>query len=265
VGKTQINAGTGNSMTPKQQIKYIHGWIKKYAKRNSIKTLVVGISGGIDSAVVSTLCAMTGLPTRVLSMPIKQSKATHNLSQAHGKWLTDRYPNVTFETIDLTATFKQFEKCFVSGNELAEANSRSRLRMMTLYHAAQETHGIVVGTGNKVEDFGVGFYTKYGDGGVDISPIGDCMKTEVWAMGWELGIMLEIINAAPTDGLWADGRTDEDQIGMTYPELEVMMQIAAAGFDTAPKDRKKMKRYQELRARNMHKMMPIPVCKFKEL
>jgi NAD+ synthase len=264
VGEIKINASTRHYMTPRNRIKYIQSWIKKYAKANKIETLVVGVSGGIDSAVVSTLCANTGLPTYVLSMPIKQSKATHSLSQAHGKWLTDRYSNVTFETIDLTPTFKQFEKCF-GKNALAEANSRSRLRMMTLYHAAQETHGIVVGTGNKVEDFGVGFFTKYGDGGVDISPIGDCWKTEVWAMGHELGILTEIITAAPTDGLWADGRTDEDQLGMTYPELETMMQMDAAGFDTAPKDRKKMKRYQELRARNLHKMQPIPVCKIEEL
>jgi len=136
--------------------------------------------------------------------------------------------------------------------------------MMTLYQIAQCNSGIVVGTGNRVEDFGVGFFTKYGDGGVDISPIGDCMKTDVWAMGRELGVMSEIVDAAPTDGLWADGRTDEDQLGMTYPELETMMQLDAAGFEAAPQDRKKLKRYRELRAQNMHKMTSIPVCKFEE-
>lgn len=254
-------------MTPKQRIKYIIQWIKSYATKNKIKTLVVGVSGGIDSAVVSTLCARTGLPTIAVTMPIKQSKHTHALSLAHAQWLATQFDNVEDYNIDLTPTFRQFEKTMVANfdNELAFANSRSRLRMMTLYQIAQANSGIVVGTGNRVEDFGVGFFTKYGDGGVDISPIGDCWKTEVWAMGHELGIMTEIITAAPTDGLWTDGRTDEDQLGMTYPELEIMMQMDAAGFDTAPNDRKKMKRYQELRAQNMHKMMPIPVCKFKEL
>jgi NAD+ synthase len=254
-------------MTPKQRINYITKWIRDYAKKNKIKTLVVGVSGGIDSAVVSTLCARTGIDTYAVCMPIKQSKHTHALSTAHAYWLTTQYPNATNFTVDLTPTFRQFEKAMgdVFDNELAFANSRSRLRMMTLYQIAQANSGIVVGTGNKVEDFGVGFFTKYGDGGVDISPIGDCWKTDVWAMGHELGIMTEIITAAPTDGLWADGRTDEDQIGMTYPQLETMMQMDTAGFDPAPQDRKKMKRYQELRARNMHKMTPIPVCKFEEL
>jgi NAD+ synthase len=253
-------------MTPKQRINHITKWIKSYAVKHKIKTLVVGVSGGIDSAVVSTLCARTGLPTIAVTMPIKQSKHTHTLSLAHAQWLATQFDNVDDYNIDLTPTFKQFEKTMVANfdNELAYANSRSRLRMMALYQIAQANSGIVVGTGNKVEDFGVGFFTKYGDGGVDISPIGDCWKTEVWAMGHELGIMTEIITAAPTDGLWADGRTDEDQIGMTYPELETMMQMDEAGFDTAPKDRKKLKRYQELRARNLHKMQPIPVCKIEE-
>ena len=254
-------------MTPKQRINYITKWIKSYATKHKIKTLVVGVSGGIDSAVVSTLCARTGIYTMAVCMPIYQSKHTHELSTAHAYWLTTQFDNAENYTVDLTPTFKQFEKAMdtVFDNELAFANSRSRLRMMTLYQIAQSNSGIVVGTGNRVEDFGVGFFTKYGDGGVDISPIGDCMKTDVWAMGHELGIMTEIITAAPTDGLCADGRTDEDQIGMTYPELETMMQMDEAGFDTAPKDRKKLKRYQQLRARNMHKMMPIPVCKFEEL
>jgi NAD+ synthase len=264
VGKTKVNAGTNNNMTPRNRIKHIQTWIKKYAKVNRIETLVVGISGGIDSAVVSALCANTGLPTYVLSMPIKQSRATHSLSQAHGKWLTDRYSNVTFETIDLTPTFKQFEKCF-GRNALAEANSRSRLRMMTLYHAAQETHGIVVGTGNRVEDFGVGFFTKYGDGGVDISPIGDCLKTQVWEMGQELEILPEIVSAAPTDGLWDDGRTDESQLGMTYPELEHAMALHNDHCVYDPlaltkTEKAQLKKFREIRSRNMHKMIPIPVC-----
>ena len=261
-------------MTPRQRINHITKWIKNYATRNKIKTLVVGVSGGIDSAVVSTLCARTGIHTMAVSMPIRQSKHTHELSVKHAYWLTTQFDNAENYTVDLTPTFKQFEKATsdLFANELAFANSRSRLRMMTLYQIAQATSGIVVGTGNKVEDFGVGFFTKYGDGGVDISPIGDCMKTDVWAMGRELGIMPEIIDAAPTDGLWADGRTDEDQIGMTYPELERMMaldflkraNIVDSDMPSSAKlsadDRKKLKRYQELRARNLHKMQPIPVC-----
>lgn len=264
-------------MTPKEKIKYIVKWIRDYAKQHKIETLVVGISGGIDSAVVSALCAETGLRTVALSMPIKQSKQTHSLSQRQCVWLVNKYENAEFYTLDLTATFKQFEKLTVMfDNDLAYANSRSRLRMTTLYQVAQAYGGIVVGTGNKVEDFGVGFFTKYGDGGVDISPIGDCLKTDVWAMGQELGVIEDIITAAPTDGLWDDGRTDEDQIGMTYPELERMMTLDflkrckavdsdMPGSAKLSKDeRAKLKRYQELRTRNMHKMTPIPVCKFKE-
>ena len=168
------------------------------------------------------------------------------------------------KTIDLTPAFKQFEKATADGvyNDLAYANSRARLRMMTLYQIAQSIQGIVVGTGNRVEDFGVGFFTKYGDGGVDISPIGDCMKTEVWAMGQELGLLQAIIDAPPTDGLWEDGRTDEDQLGMTYPELELaMLQDTNSDLATTPQQKKNFRRYREIRATNLHKMLPIPVCK----
>ena len=249
-------------MTPKQRITHITRWIKNYARTHKIRTLVVGISGGIDSAVVSTLCAKTGLPTVAISMPIRQSRATHSLSLAHGEWLNKQFENACHVTIDLTPTFRQFEKCFPSGSDLALANSRSRLRMMCLYQTAQDHGGIVVGTGNRVEDFGVGFFTKYGDGGVDISPIGDCMKTDVWAMGRELGIYQEIIDAAPTDGLWDDGRTDEAQLGMTYEELEMMMRWDESGEVPAPADRVRLRRYREIRARNLHKMQPIPVCTF---
>lgn len=253
-------------MSPKQQINHITRWIKSYAKQHRVQTLVVGVSGGIDSAVVSTLCARTGLSTVVVSMPIHQSKTTHSLSMAQGQWLTEHFENVRHHQIDLTPTFRQFERLFEGGSELALANSRARLRMMTLYQIAQDQHGIVVGTGNKVEDFGVGFYTKYGDGGVDISPIGDCMKTQVWSMGRELGILEEIITAAPTDGLWADSRTDEDQLGMSYPELEVMMHLDTLMDDNIERmsmsreQKAKLRRYQQLRARNLHKMQPIPVC-----
>ena len=255
-------------MTPKQRITHITRWIKSYAAKNRLQTLVVGVSGGIDSAVVSTLCARTGLPTIAVSMPIHQSAATHSLSMAHGSWLTERFDNARHHQVDLTPTFRQFERCFPAGSELAFANSRSRLRMMCLYQIAQDNAGIVVGTGNRVEDFGVGFFTKYGDGGVDISPIGDCMKTAVWAMGRELGIIQEIIDAAPTDGLWDDGRTDESQLGMTYPELEECMQLDHLMDDEieirslSKTQRSRLKRYRDIRSRNLHKMTPIPVCRF---
>ena len=252
-------------MKPQQRIEKIVKWISAYAQKHKISTLVVGISGGIDSSVVSTLCARTGINTIAVSMPIRQSKATHALSLDHGQWLLDNFTNVSHEVVDLTSPFKHFEKALDGfSSELAFANSRARLRMMCLYQIAQSHGGIVVGTGNRVEDFGVGFFTKYGDGGVDISPIGDCMKTDVWAMGECLNIDPAIIAAPPTDGLWADERTDQDQLGMTYAELETMMQMSEAGFKVAAKDRAKMKRYLELRAQNMHKMQPIPVCTFKK-
>lgn len=245
--------------------KQISKWIKDYAKKNRIKTLVVGVSGGIDSAVVSTLCAYTGLPTIVLSLPIKQNKKLHNLSLRHCEWLTEHFDNVKHINIDLTCVFKAFEKQLnkVScDNILAYANSRSRLRMMTLYQVAQSNNGIVVGTGNKVEDFGVGFFTKYGDGGVDISPIGDLMKTEVWQLGRDLDILQDIIDAPPTDGLWDDGRNDENQLGMAYADLEIaMVQDELNLVVDSAKDKKNLKRYREIRARNLHKMLPIPVFK----
>ena len=249
-------------MTPKKRINHITRWIKSYATKNKIDTLVVGVSGGIDSAVVSTLCARTGLYTIAVSMPIRQSEHTHDLSMRHGEWLKDNFELVDHYVIDLTPTFEQFEHATrVFSDELAYANSRARLRMATLYQLAQANNGIVVGTGNRVEDFGVGFYTKYGDGGVDISPIGDCMKTEVWAMGRELGVLPEIIDAAPTDGLWADGRTDEDQLGMTYADLETAMHIDEGRIQCNDKSsNSNLKRYREIRARNLHKMQPIPVC-----
>ena len=250
-------------MTPRQRINHITRWIKSYATKNKIDTLVVGVSGGIDSAVVSTLCARTGLYTIAVSMPIRQSEHTHDLSVRHGQWLVNNFEHADHFVIDLTPAFEQFETATrVFSDELAYANSRSRLRMMTLYQLAQANSGLVVGTGNRVEDFGVGFFTKYGDGGVDISPIGDCLKTEVWGMGRELGVIQEIIDAAPTDGLWADGRTDEDQIGMTYPELELAMDMDSSVWLEKPskEQARNLKQYREIRARNMHKMQAIPVC-----
>lgn len=248
-----------------QKIKYITSWIKKYADENKIKTLVVGISGGIDSAVVSALCAKTKINTVAVSMPILQNKHTHSLSLIQGEWLCKNFPNIVKHvTINLTPIFQSFQKTMEEyQNTLSFANSRSRLRMVTLYHIAQSNNGIVVGTGNKVEDFGVGFFTKYGDGGVDISPIGDCLKTEVWEMGKELGVISDIINAEPTDGLWDDNRTDKMQLGMSYTELEKLMQINAEAENTqlTVKEKKNLKKYKEIRNRNIHKMFPIPVCK----
>ena len=255
-------------MKSKKRIKIIVDWIKSYAEKHNIQTLVVGVSGGIDSAVVSTLCARTGIHTLAVSMPIRQSEHTHNLSLKHCEWLLENFDFTDHYNIDLTPVFDQFEKATeLYGHELAYANSRSRLRMMTLYQIAQANNGIVVGTGNRVEDFGVGFFTKYGDGGVDISPIADCLKTEVWDMGRELGVLKEIIEAEPTDGLWADGRTDQDQLGMDYAELERMMAL-----DEQPKkkilrsvsqsDFAKLQQYRRLRRQNLHKMRPIPVCRF---
>jgi NAD+ synthase len=252
-------------------------WIKDYAKKAKVNTLVIGISGGIDSSVVSTLCAKTGMKTVVVQMPIRQNKKLDNRSSLHASWLLERFDNVTHMNMDLTPVFNAFEKkvdpfCGISDDtydtyELASANSRARLRMMALYQIAQCHGGIVIGTGNKVEDFGVGFFTKYGDGGVDISPIGDCLKTEVWAMARELGIEQEIIDAPPTDGLWDDGRTDESQLGMTYPELEHAMALDNADncvYDPlalTKTEKAQLKKYREIRARNMHKMNPIPVFK----
>ena len=200
-------------------------WISDYAKENEISTLVIGVSGGVDSAVTSTLCAETGLRTIALSMPIHQRKSQNDLSLSHCNWLKSNWNNVETDIIDLSETFDSISLALGSkGNsEMALANTRARLRMATLYAFAASNEGIVVGTGNKVEDFGVGFYTKYGDGGVDISPIADLYKSEVFSLASSLGIIQEIQEAAPTDGLWADGRTDEEQIGATYEELELSL------------------------------------------
>ena len=249
----------------------ITAWISDYANTAGMKSLVVGISGGIDSAVVSALCARTGLNTVAVTMPIRQRPDLHDLSLAQGVWLCNKFDNVRHEIIDLTSTFDEFENKlarwgsnqYIYPSELGLANSRSRLRMVTLYQIAQSVGGLVVGTGNKVEDFGVGFYTKYGDGGVDISPIADCYKTEVWQMGRELGILEDIINAAPTDGLWDDGRTDQDQLGgLSYADLEMAMQVDEAGmtiYDPAIQDI--VEKYRAIRSRSLHKMNPIPVFK----
>jgi NAD+ synthase len=240
----------------------ISEWIRNYAKSAGMQTLVVGISGGIDSAVVSALCARTGLNTIAVTMPIRQRPELHDLRMQQGVWLTQNFDNVRHEIIDVTPAFDAFENQMNQYNNLlGMANSRSRLRMVTLYQIAQCTQGLVVGTGNKVEDYGVGFYTKYGDGGVDISPIGDCYKTQVWQMGRELGVLQEIIDAAPTDGLWDDGRTDQDQLGgMTYVELESAMRMDSGEMITdSPSMHDILNKYLTIRARSLHKMNPIPV------
>ena len=242
-------------MNSSEKVKYISGWIKKYVDQmpSKAQSLVIGISGGIDSSVSSTLSAMTGLKTIVLTMPIKQIENQHDLSLKHQAWLVKNFKNVEAHTISLDKLFETFSSTLNKfDNEHGFANSRARLRMTTLYQVAAANNGIVVGTGNKVEDFGVGFYTKYGDGGVDISPIADCNKTEVWELGKELGILNEIIDAPPTDGLWDDGRTDEGQLGFNYSELEDAM--------INPDSPHKAK-YEKIRKQNLHKMDPIPVCK----
>ena len=240
------------------RINKIKNWIIAYCKSmpKEADALVIGISGGIDSSVTSTLCALTGKKTIVLSMPIKQIKEQHDLSLKHQEWLKNKFKNVEGYTVELDTIFSSFKKVLSKfENNHGMANSRARLRMTALYQVAAANNGIVVGTGNKVEDFGVGFYTKYGDGGVDISPIADCSKTQVWEMGKSLGIIKEILDAEPTDGLWDDGRTDVKQLGMSYEELEKAMQ---------DKKGKNYDKYLEIRKRNLHKMRSIPVCKMDD-
>ena len=242
-------------MEVSKKIVFIKDWILNYVNSmpKKAQSLVIGISGGIDSSVTSSLCALTGLKTIIVSMPIKQIISQHDLSLKHNKWLKDKFKNVESYTIELDEVFKSFQlKLTDFDSEHGFANSRARIRMTTLYQIASSNKGIVVGTGNKVEDFGVGFYTKYGDGGVDISPIADCTKTEVWELGKELGILDEIIDAQPTDGLWDDGRTDVGQLGLTYQEVEEAM--------SNPNSKNRLK-YEEIRKLNLHKMQSIPVCK----
>ena len=233
----------------------IVNWLKDYYWKYDIKAFVVGVSGGIDSAVVSTLCAETGLPTYVMTMPLHSKEENTELSEAHAYGLVEKYPNVTMVNVDLTRTYDTLmtwvDDTF-TGNELANANTKSRLRMVSLYQVAGSVGGIVVGTGNKVEDYGVGFYTKYGDGGVDIAPIADLYKTEVWELGEFLGVDERICDAPPTDGLWDDGRKDEDQIGASYEQLEEAME-----YNTGPA----VEILEKFNRQNNHKMQPIPTFK----
>jgi len=243
----------------------IDKWIKDYYYFYGIQSLVVGVSGGIDSAVVSTLCAKTGLPTYVVRMPLESSHQNTKLSDLHAQQLADTYDNVTNVQIELSSVYDQllhninwwseaqhFDKKEFTSDELSLANTKSRLRMVTLYQIAGAKKGIVVGTGNKVEDYGIGFYTKYGDGGVDIAPIADLYKTEVRELGGYLGVRREIIDAKPTDGLWEDGRSDEDQIGATYAELEEAMETGTG---------KAVDILSRFNRQNRHKMEPIPTFK----
>jgi len=240
-------------------------WIRQYAQDNNIKSLVVGVSGGIDSAVVSTLCALTGLPTTVLVINIHSKEDHIAIANTHCASLEDKYENIHWKYSIMSRVIDNIS--FPGNNsELAYANTKSRLRMIELYNHATTTNGIVVGTGNKVEDFGVGFFTKYGDGGVDISPIADLYKTEVRELGRYLGISQEILDAAPTDGLFEDGRTDEDQIGATYEELEWIMErytdpIMGEYEEFTPRQIEVSKIYRNLHKQNRHKMLPIPIYK----
>ena len=250
----------------------IQDWIKSYVNENGISTLIVGVSGGIDSAVVSTLCAETGIPTIVVGMPINSSPENTKLSDLQISLLTAKYDNVEGYYIDLSPLFesfkshKAFDKRFNS--ELGFANTKSRLRMVSLYQIAASVGGIVVGTGNKVEDFGVGFYTKYGDGGVDISPIADLYKSEVRELGKLLGVPQDIINAEPTDGLWEDNRIDETQIGSTYDELEWAMEYGmdkwSEQLELTEKERTILTTYANFNTKNKHKMVSIPIFDLKE-
>ena len=244
-------------MNNQDKIDFIVDWVTNYVSKmpNPAKSLVVGVSGGIDSALTSTLASMTGLRTFALSMPITTSSNSSSLSSAHGQWLESKFTNATFMTIDLTSTYMEFNSLLKNSDQdsdLGFANTKSRLRMVTLYQVAAAQGGLVVGTGNKVEDFGVGFYTKYGDGGVDISPIADLMKSEVVSMASTLGIDERILHAPPTDGLWDDDRTDEAQLGLSYNDLEDAMENESSNNRL---------KYSQIRRLNLHKMEPIPVCK----
>jgi len=250
-------------------IEHIVNSLKAYCDEAGLKGFVVGISGGIDSAVTSTLCAKTRKSTLLLNMPIYQAPKQISLAEQHTEWLEKNYGHVRGITTDLTPAFQALEKTFPPDIQdgLTMANTRSRMRMVTLYTYATHHRMLVVGTGNKVEDFGIGFFTKYGDGGVDISPIADLMKSEVYLIGKELGISEAILNAPPTDGLWSDTRTDESQIGATYAELEEAMQFEAESRDPnqlSSRQKEVLTTYRRFHQANRHKMVPIPIVKIPE-
>ena len=252
-------------MKNKQVIDHIVHWLHNYSEESRTSGFVIGISGGIDSALTSTLCAKTGKPVICLNMPIHQHKAEYDRGLEHIDWLKKNFGNVSSYEVELTAAFKSISVALpVEIHDwLTMANTRSRMRMTTLYAFACSKKMLVVGTGNKVEDFGIGFFTKYGDGGADISPIADLMKSEVFMLSKELGVMESIITAKPTDGLFADGRSDEDQIGATYDELEWAMEFLLNPVDfTGLTSRQQLVLdiYTRMNKANQHKMNPIPVC-----
>ncbi len=246
-------------------VSHIVDWMTTYAQKAGAKGYVIGISGGVDSALTSTLCALTGLEVTVVSLPIHQKSAELNRAELHIQWLTENFSNVKAVNVELSGTFDALTKALPtisSDHFLAMANTRARLRMTTLYAIAQPLSCLVAGTGNKIEDFGVGFYTKYGDGGVDLSPIADLTKTQVRALSRHLNITKELSEAPATDGLWEDGRTDEDQLGATYPELEWAMDYLETNSNEPLTNRQKevIEIYSRLNKLNQHKMNPIPVC-----
>ena len=241
--------------------KKISLWLAEYLDSSKLSSFVVGISGGIDSALVSTLCAQTNKPVITASLPLHQAKDQLTRANKHIQWLKQNYSNVESIEIDLSNTFDSFKNLFDTKDDLGLANSKSRLRMTTLYYLASIKTGLVVGTGNKVEDFGVGFFTKYGDGGVDISPIADLTKSEVRLMAKELGIIEEILTAPPTDGLWEDNRTDEQQIGASYEELEYVMSYSGNLNSLNKREKQVYDIYNKYHKKNKHKMVPIPVFK----
>jgi NAD+ synthase len=242
---------------------HIVNWLSTYCEEARMDGFIIGISGGIDSAVTSVLCALTGKKVLVVTMPIRQTTTEFDRANEHIAWLEERFPNVTGQAVELTDAFSVMENSFgepVRNHHLAMANTRARLRMTTLYALGQVNHLLVAGTGNKIEDFGVGFYTKYGDGGVDLSPIADLKKTDVFELAKSLDIVQSIQQAKPTDGLWEDGRSDEDQIGATYPELEWAMEFAGDEASLTDRERDVLAIYRRLNRLNKHKMEPIPVC-----
>lgn len=250
-------------MKTQQVAQHITAWLSNYCDKAGLSGFIIGISGGVDSALTSTLCAMTGKKTIVLSMPIRQTSAEYSRAMNHIEDLKKRFDNVEYFDINLTSTFEEFESKMpfdLKEHHLAMANSRARLRMTTLYSLGQAYGCLVAGTGNKIEDFGIGFFTKYGDGGVDLSPIADLNKTEVWTVSKEVGVIDEIISAKPTDGLWEDGRSDEDQIGASYPELEWAMRFEGDEIQLNERQLEVLKIFRRLNTINKHKIEPIPVC-----
>ena len=250
---------------PNKVSEHIVSWIDNYINESGVKGIVVGVSGGVDSALTSTLCAETGQNVLCLEMPIYQNKDQVSRSKMHIDWLKSKYTNVSSKQIELDKTFESFVSSLPNSSsenhELSLANTRSRLRMVTLYYFSALNHYIVAGTGNRVEDFGIGFYTKYGDGGVDISPIADLLKSEVFSLAKFHKIIDEIIEAEPNDGLWNDNRTDEDQIGASYEEIETAMINFNKNENLSQREKEVLEIYKSFNTANKHKMDPIPICK----